>query len=347
MPMGQFVLICACVAVFAGRAVTEAHAAILQSGDIVVAAYDVDANGMLFRVDPATGEREVISGATRGQGVEFEELEGITWSGGAIYAVDQGFLKPRVVRIDPATGDRTVVSQSWWYEPIPEVGGGPGFNSPTGITTDADGSLLVVGGGFLTRVDPVTGDRTVVSSDEMDIGAGPSLPAWPNYGIEISPQGDVFVTSWFDHSIMRVDPVTGDRFEFSGAWAGSDSYLAGMAIDPSGRMFVQTWLDGVQQVDPVTGRRSKLYGEGEAYGGYQGDIDVDLNGDLIVASSSIYRVDPNTGDRYILSDIYHGEGVWFTHPHSLLVVPVPEPAALIYAASGMAIIFVALGRRAP
>ncbi len=46
------------------------------------------------------------------------------------------------------------------------IGNGPGFESPRGIAEEADGSLVVVDTGLdaVLRVDPISGDRVIVST---------------------------------------------------------------------------------------------------------------------------------------------------------------------------------------
>jgi len=53
------------------------------------------------------------------------------------------------------------------------IGSGPDFVTPHGIAVEADGSLVVVDFGLeaVVRVDPVSGDRTIISY--AVIGWGP------------------------------------------------------------------------------------------------------------------------------------------------------------------------------
>jgi len=53
------------------------------------------------------------------------------------------------------------------------IGSGPGFVSPLGIAVEADGNLVVADFGLeaVVRVDPVSGDRTIIS--DASIGSGP------------------------------------------------------------------------------------------------------------------------------------------------------------------------------
>jgi len=60
--------------------------------------------------------------------------------------------------VDPVSGNRTVVSSA-------SIGRGPNFVAPKDISIKADGSLLVIDRTLqaVLRVDPVTGDRRIIS----------------------------------------------------------------------------------------------------------------------------------------------------------------------------------------
>ena len=53
------------------------------------------------------------------------------------------------------------------------IGSGPGFVNPVGIAVEADGSLVVTDFGLeaVVRVDPISGDRTIIS--DANTGSGP------------------------------------------------------------------------------------------------------------------------------------------------------------------------------
>jgi hypothetical protein len=91
--------------------------------------------------------------------------------------------------IDPDTGDRTVASSPGFsvnvcfaagspfecctgpftnngQPPCTALGSGENVMDPRAVRWDADGSILVLGE-FLMRVDPATGNRTVVSSPQL------------------------------------------------------------------------------------------------------------------------------------------------------------------------------------
>jgi len=53
------------------------------------------------------------------------------------------------------------------------IGSGPGFVTPFGIAIEADGSLVVTDPDLeaVVRVDPISGDRTIIS--DANTGSGP------------------------------------------------------------------------------------------------------------------------------------------------------------------------------
>ena len=78
----------------------------------------------------------------------------------------------RIVKINPDTGDRTTISCTDTGTPqCPiEVATGPELRTATVVTISPDGSILVAADlgaphyNALIRIDPATGDRTIVSS---------------------------------------------------------------------------------------------------------------------------------------------------------------------------------------
>jgi hypothetical protein len=122
------------------------------SGTLVV----VD-NGLraVVRVDPQTGARTIISDATTGSGPMFQRLGNIAVEAtGDLVTVDHG----RVLRINPVTGARTIVSAA-------STGSGPAFFVPSEIAVEPTGMLVGTVPGFraVVRVDPLSGDRAVIS----------------------------------------------------------------------------------------------------------------------------------------------------------------------------------------
>jgi hypothetical protein len=109
------------------------------------------------------------------------------------------------------------------------VGSGTDFESPYAVVVEADGSILVVdidsfyGSEFraLFRVDPTSGDRTVLSGCTQrscrpvsiaGTGTNFSVPA----GLALDGSGEILVADYGMGAIFRVDPNSGDRIVFSG-----------------------------------------------------------------------------------------------------------------------------------
>ena len=184
----------------------------------------------VVRVDPVTGDRTVVSGCIIipdgpcvdspppspanlvGSGPEFVNPQAIAIEASGQWLVVDNSLDA-VVRVDPATGDRTVVSgciiipdgpcvDSPPPSPANLVGSGPEFVNPQAIAIEASGQWLVVDNSLdvVVRVDPATGDRTVVSGciiipEEGPcqppnlVGSGPELVNPQAIAIEASGQG--------------------------------------------------------------------------------------------------------------------------------------------------------------
>jgi streptogramin lyase len=115
----------------------------------------------VVRVDPRTGDRTMVSDATRGTGPALIAPLGFAVeANGHLVVIDSAARA--VVRVDPRTGDRTMVSGG-----TSTRGVGIPFIHPSTITMEADGHFVVVddfiGLKALIRVDPVQGDRTILS----------------------------------------------------------------------------------------------------------------------------------------------------------------------------------------
>ncbi len=74
---------------------------------------------------------------------------------------------------------------------------------------EADGSIVVTDGGLgVVRVDPVSGDRTIISDDSTGSGPGFGILL---FGITVEANGDLVVTTAAMDAVIRVNPVSGDR----------------------------------------------------------------------------------------------------------------------------------------
>ncbi len=203
---------------------------------------------------------------------------------------------------------------------VPAAAAGAGLERPEGIAVEADGRLLVVDSGAraLVRVDPVTGETTVVSDDAT--GTGPRLRKPLDVALESS--GSAVVVDAGPAAVVRVDAETGKRSIVSNAQTGSGPVLVqpvSVAVEADGQIVVvDRALAALLRVDAVSGDRVVVSdadtGSGRLLERPQG-IEVEPTGALLVAdrqerddAASVYRVDPVTGDRAVVTGPTRGEG---------------------------------------
>jgi streptogramin lyase len=324
--------------------------AVEREGTLVVTD---DLRRAIIRVDPASGERRIISGADPdkrrlvGAGPPFVFPASLAVEAdGNLVVTDAGFGGlMAVLRVDRATGDRKIISGV-----DPEtgtlIGSGPNFLNPVGIGIGADG-LLVISDNLLDAVvlvDPVSGDRLVVSGFDPDagvrIGSGPRLTR--PQGLAVAADGALFVADWGLSGVIRVDPTTGDRAIVSRVNLGSGPPLAdprGIVVAPDGSFLVaENDLNAVLRVDSETGDRTMLSGSDfdtdALIGGgplleFPVALAIEADGNLVVvdAASSVsssglravVRLDPIRGHRSILSDANTGGGPPFELPLSVAI----------------------------
>jgi DNA-binding beta-propeller fold protein YncE len=106
-----------------------------------------------------------------------------------------------VAPISAAEGDNNDTPES--------IGSGTGFEGPLGIAVEADGSLVVVDYGLeaVVRVNPISGNRTVVSNASTGSGTGFVAP----WGIAVEADGSLVVVDYGLEAVVRVNPISGNR----------------------------------------------------------------------------------------------------------------------------------------
>jgi cysteine-rich repeat protein len=216
--------------------------------------------------------------------------------------------------IDSVTGEREVISSVG-------RGTGPNFSFPRGVAIVPEGDdIYVVDFQLATifHVDPGTGDRTVVS--DAVTGTGPTLGQ--PFDVKIEPDGGLLITDISPPSVVHVDPNDGDRTIVT-----SNSDGVGVTLVRPSDIWRETegdllLADGntgapdtVIRVTRVNGNRAYVSAPGVLGSGPNFN---DLSGVISAighpiatcdaAIDTIFLVDPNTGDRSILSDPTTGGG---------------------------------------
>lgn len=267
----------------------------------------------LFRVNPATGQRTVVSDfsdPTQGpipdsaaqDGVLGIAIEGsgqilVTAKGAGSPDSGGSVFRDAILRINPVTGKRTLLSD--FGDPKQGTLGG---QCSFGIAIETSGKILVTdynniansGGGILFRIDPVTGQRTVLSDFgnplQGDVAQFPS-------GIAIESSGKILVVAPFFRgtfpggALFRIDPVSGQRFLLSDfentAQGATGTLLRDVTVESSGNILVA-------------------------------DQDID---DFGAGAGAIFRVHPATGQRNVLSDFGDSAQGLGQAPSGVVVIP--------------------------
>ena len=285
-----------------------------EPGDLLLAN---SAAGELLRVDPS-GDRGVISSDARGSGPSLVKHSGVVLeSNGQILVNDR--RSRALLRIDPVTGNRTIFSGCANLDCSDVVGQGlvwvdPFFFAMEGsgdaVVTDSDGSTVF-------RVARDSGDRTVLSgcSDETCssvAGRGPKLLV--PFGVAIESDETILVAARLLLSLVRIDPENGDRTVVSGCLDESCSVTVG---------------DG----PPFQAPRH---------------LTVEADESIILAEGAgltrLLRVDPNDGDRTLLSGcedlectFVMGSGPLFSRTNGVAVVD--ETGDILVSDGGMGALF--------
>jgi hypothetical protein len=264
---------------------------------------------------------------------------------GDVFAMNQGGGTGSagvLVRIDPSTGGRTTLSDLG-DGGQGQIGSTNSLPSRRSVAGNASGDLFVVDGGartadptasqiglvgFVFRVDPITGARSVIS-DFSDPSQGPSSTVFP-WAVAIDERGDLLVTTTGSRpQLFRIDPSTGMRtvvsdFADFSQGTGNDFFALSMAVDGSGSiLIVGASLNIVRQpyylllrVDPLTGARAVVTDFSNSVQGPTGTVAAlafDHSGQLLAPVlgpdiSALVRVDAASGVRTAISDLLDPSG---------------------------------------
>ncbi|MFN3168946.1 MAG: NHL repeat-containing protein [Phycisphaeraceae bacterium] len=302
----------------------------------------------VIAIDPATGDRTVVSGLSRGTGTNFVAPAGIALdASGNILVADrsQGLFS-----VDPVTGDRTRIAS--WFN-----GAGPGLITSEDLVALPNGDIFVADSSYpgIIRFNPNTLEREVVSgplfAGNLQVGEVGSGPTFNNpTGIAMDAAGNLVVTDpeigSGNDRVMIVDPATGNRTVLSdqtGIGAGPTfAQPNGVAIAANGDLFVTDLFDdALFRIDPLTGDRAIVSDDNNGTGtslNFPTGVAFDLGGGILVADqaeNAIFAVDPISGDRVEVSGPNVGSGPSLVDPSYLVVVPEPGSAAL-FACAGLA-----------
>jgi hypothetical protein len=333
--------------------VTYAVPAQLTPGDILVIdqSAGTDFRGALFRIDPQTGARTVLSDfGDSFQGRLGGDPVGVAVEMSGTILVTDHFagtdFRGVLFRVDPQTRRRAVLSD------FGDASQGPLGANPLGVAVEVAGTILVTdhfagtdSRGVLFRIDPETGTRAVLS----DFGDSAQGRLGDPVGVAVETSGTILVSNSVSGTdsrgvLFRIDPQTGTRSVLSDGDASQGSLgtnSLGVGVEVAGTILVGNSVAGTNlrgalfRVDPETGTRTLLSDFGDAGQGPVGEVPlgvgVEVAGTILVSNSVVgtnfrgvlFRVDPRTGRRTLLTDFGDaGQGpVGGAVPAGVAVVP--------------------------
>ncbi|MEZ5364211.1 MAG: thrombospondin type 3 repeat-containing protein [Bryobacterales bacterium] len=283
------------------------------------------------------------------------ESEGKLKPGDVVVAVQN---IPALVAVDSNTGEQTILSWSGEMSRGMVANGSTGLIN--GVAMEAGGGILVserLGPGSIIRVNPVTGEQTVLAlltpgsfQDNMGIaldwngnvlvgngqanallridratGAQTTVasgaPLDRPIGIGVGRNGDIFAADNNSRAVMRIDPVTGAITTIT-----TLGIPKGLEVDPAGQLLVSE-PGRIVRIDPDTGSIQEVSSGGQFNAVF--DLEVAADGTIFAADElafdvqgGVFKVDPVTGGQTrIASGGYLPGG---TRPSGLALVPTPR-----------------------
>ncbi len=196
--------------------------------------------------------------------------------------------------VDPVNGNRTVISN------FGNASQGTLGDDPFGVALGPSGDILVIDAdagtnlkGVLFSVDPITGNRTVIS-DFADSAKGPL--GIVESGVTLGTSGNILVIDQDAGTdsmglLFNVDPTNGNRTTISDFGDPAQGQLGldpnGVALGPSGDILVidhgagTNFQGALFDVNPANGNRVVISDFGDSS---KGPLGIDLHGVALVIS---------------------------------------------------------------
>jgi hypothetical protein len=322
---------------------TPSFAITIHPGDIITPQFNND--GTILVVDYSTGNRQTLSEwPSIGAGPRMRRPTSIARFSDGDFLVSEAFTTHGIYRIDAETGDRTFISgvgSGSSGEPATR-GTGP-IDHVNSVQLTSTGEIILVnqagglmsGGGFITRVDPVTGNRTLISG--QGTGSGPVFQSL--HGAGLDSDGHLIVADYSQRAVFEVDLATGARSILSDATHGTGpvfGQVRDLVILPAGDIVAIAESSTSQfnyslfQIDPTTGNRSVLLANSPDYQALSVGVDGWILGHPV---DSIFYVNPNNGNNYLISGADQTGHALFWG--DMLQIPVPEPSTLVLSFVGL------------
>ncbi len=270
----------------------------VKAGDILVTDYasGTDGRGALVAVDPATGQRRILS--------DFgNAVQGSLGSSPLSVAVFRCKLEERTESANSKAENR----------------------NPHDCSNGETVQIFVSDSTVLLKVDPNNGYRTFVS----DFGQGDLNEGVFNYGLAVNAKGKVIASQYkqalpnleIHQVLVRIDPETdtrtlvSDLFNPDQGAIDSGTFITDLVIEHSGKILIGTanendYASGaIFRVNPSTGKRKLLSDFTNAAQGpvaslfFSTGLATETSKKIVaIGGNFLLRIDPETGQRTVLSD---------------------------------------------
>jgi hypothetical protein len=230
-----------------GLGVMVGGMAVDRDYNILLLGYD---RWAIFRVDPTTGDRSILSGQGVGSGPELEGANDIGLSQDHNRIFVTAGISHSIIEVDRSSGDRTLVTG-------PGRGSGPTLEHPAGLTSTLTGDFYAFDAETeaVFFVDGATGDRRIVSG--AGTGSGVDFSGFGS-DVALLPDGTLAVSD-HEERLLRVDPLTGARSILTGGGVGTGpnpDLMEYVTLNANGTLLATSATKGLLLVDPATGNRS-------------------------------------------------------------------------------------------
>jgi sugar lactone lactonase YvrE len=141
-----------------------------------------------------------------------------------------------------------IVLRGWLLILTLVTGSGLAAGADTAVVADEAAKAIL-------RVDPITGDRSVLSDSKHGTG---NVSLYYPYSVRVDASGQIIVADYYN-GIIRVDPSTGNRVLISSSSRGTGPscyYAVDLVIDSDGSYVVLVGgsYDYLLRISPSTGR---------------------------------------------------------------------------------------------
>ena len=288
----------------------------------------------VYSVDLASGSRAVVASDSFGSGEDISNSIGISAANGRLFAHSRLVDEDRILEIDLATGNRMVVSGAG-------VGDGYAMSWTQGFTVDPLADKAYIGDFYdeLIEVDLASGDRRLISAkyDYLDT----NLVFEQGFGMALNVDAGELYMNCSASDLVAINVTTGERRQVAAAVRGQGVPINnGQSVrydSVNDRVLLingvyQSYAPEIMSVNPVTGDRaivtSEVIGSGVQLERFN-DFAVDeVSGDIYLALSwwdgsyrnALVRVDPDNGDRFLVSGNGKGLGPVFSEIQTVELV---------------------------